>query len=79
MNKFRQSIEILYRALNYEICNGRFNKRLVIIEARDTALNGRIMGPYVSVMDLTSEDFLALYRYKKNLEEEETKDKKGEN
>lgn len=68
MNKYRQSIEILYKVLNYESFNGAYSKRLVIIEPRDTALNGTNIGPYVSVMDLTAEDFFAIYRYKKSLE-----------
>ena len=75
MNKHRQSIEILYKALNYESLNGSYNKRLVIIESRDTALISTNIGPYVSVMDLTAEDFFEIYRYKKSLEENE--DRKG--
>ena len=69
MNKYRQAIEILYKVLNYEIYNGPYSKRLVIIEPRDTGLMGKSIGPYVSVMDLTAEDFLELYRYKKSLED----------
>ena len=69
MNKYRQAIEILYKVLNYENYNGPYSKRLVIIEPRDTALNAKNIGPYVSVMDLTSEDFFEIYRYKKSLED----------
>ena len=76
MNKYRQSIEILYKALNYESLNGPFSKRLVIIEPRGTALISTNIGPYVSVMDLTSEDFFEIYRYKKSLEESKDKERK---
>ena len=69
MNKHRQSIEILYKVLNYESYNGPYSKRLVIIEPRGTGPEGTNIGPYVSVMDLTSEDFFEIYRYKKSLEE----------
>ena len=71
MNKYRQAIEILYKVLNYEIYNGPYSKRLVIIEPRDAGLMGKNIGPYVSVMDLTAEDFFEIYRYKKSLEENE--------
>ena len=73
MNKHRQSIEILYKVLNYESYNGSHSKRLVIIEPRDTGLKSTNIGPYVSVMDLTAEDFFELYRYKKSLEKEAIK------
>ena len=74
MNKYRQAIEVLYKALNYEICNGNYNKRLVILEPRDTTkIAGINIGPYVSVMDLTTEDFFEIYKYKKSMEEEGVK------
>ena len=71
MNKHRQAIEVLYKVLNYEICNGNYNKRLVILEPRDAPkLSGTSIGPYVSVMDLTAEDFFEIYRYKKSMEDD---------
>ena len=74
MNKYRQAIEILYKVLNYENYNGNYNKRLVILEPRDAPkLSSTSIGPYVSVMDLTAEDFFEIYRYKKRWEEEEAK------
>jgi len=70
MNKHRQTIEILYKVLNYEIYNGDYNKRLVILEPRGAEnIAGTNIGPYVSAMDLTAEDFFELYRYKKSLED----------
>jgi len=74
MNKQRQSIEILYKALNYEKLNNNYDKRLVIIEPRD-AITLSNMGPYLSFKDLTSRDFFEIYRYKKGLEED--KNRKG--
>ena len=73
MNK--QSIEILSAILKYNILSNGFDKRLVIIENRTGTYKGNAPGPYVSVEDLTSEDFFEIYRYKKSLEE--SKDKKG--
>ena len=72
MNK--QSIEILHAVTNNDILSGQFDRRLVIIENRIGTYAGNSPGPYVSVMDLTTEDFFEIYRYKKSLEE--SKDKK---
>jgi len=69
MNKQRQSVEILYKALNYEKLNNNYDKRLVIIEPRSTGLMSNSHGPYLSFKDLTSGDFFEIYRYKKSLEE----------
>lgn len=72
MNKYRQSIKILYKALNYENLNS-LNNRLIIIEARGTDLISKSIGPYLSFEDLTAGDFFEIYRYKKSLEKEEAK------
>jgi len=73
----RQSVEILNAVVNNNILSGQFDRRLVIIENRVGTYCGNSPGPYVSVMDLTSGDFLEIYRYKKSLEE--NKGKKGDN
>jgi len=70
MNKQRQSVEILYKALNYESYNSNYDKRLVIIEPRSTGLMSNSHGPYLSFEDLTAGDFYEIYRYKKGLEKE---------
>ena len=66
MNK--QSIEILYAVINNNILSDGLDRRLVITENRAGTYNGNSPGPYVSVKDLTAEDFFEIYRYKKNLE-----------
>ena len=73
MNK--QSIEILHATINHNSIHNNYDKRLVIIEPRNTGLMSKSIGPFVSFEDLTSEDFFEIYRYKKSLEE--SKDKKG--
>ena len=73
MNK--QSIEILNAIVKNDRLTDGYDKRLVIIEKRAGAYGGSSLpGAYVSVVDLTSEDFFEVYRYKKSLEE--SKDKK---
>lgn len=69
MNK--QSIEILYAVINNNILSNGLDKRLVITENRAGTYKGNLSGPYVSVKDLTSEDFFEIYRYKKSLEKRE--------
>jgi len=75
MNKQRQSVEILYKALNYESLDKNHDKRLVIIEPRSTTLISKSIGPFLSFEDLTAGDFYEIYRYKKSLEED--KNRKG--
>lgn len=70
MNK--QSIEILNAITKYNDLR-IFDRRLVIIESRDTGFMSGSKGPYLSFKDLTSEDFFEIYRYKKSLEESENK------
>jgi len=72
MNK--QSIEILNAITKYNDLH-KDDKRLVIIESRDTGFMSGQKGPFLSFEDLTSEDFFEIYRYKKGLEE--NKGKKG--
>jgi len=72
MNK--QSIEILNAITKYNDFHID-DKRLVIIESRDTGFSSGKKGPYLSFEDLTSEDFFEVYRYKKGLQENE--DRKG--
>ncbi|GAI45677.1 unnamed protein product [marine sediment metagenome] len=75
MNK--QSIEILNAIVNYNSINNGYDKRLVIIESRVMGfVNQKNCGPFVSFEDLTSGDFLEIYRYKKSLEESEDKKRK---
>ena len=74
MNK--QSIEILNAIVNYNEIKDNYDKRLVIIEAREAIRDrGSKPGVFVSFDNLTAEDFFEIYRYKKSLEE--SKDKKG--
>ena len=70
----RQSIEILNAITKYSDLHNEYDKRLVIIELRDTGFMSGQKGPFLSFEDLTSEDFFEVYRYKKSLEE--SKDKK---
>jgi len=74
MNK--QNIEVLHAVANNNILSGQFDRRLVIIENRVGTYCGNSPGPYVSVIDLTSEDFLEIYKYKKSLEESKDKGRK---
>ncbi|MBA7550498.1 hypothetical protein ES705_43014 [subsurface metagenome] len=71
MNK--RTIEILNAIIKYNDLHID-DRRLVIIESRDTGFSSGAKGPYLSFEDLTSEDFFEIYRYKKGLEE--SKDKK---
>jgi len=65
-----QTIEILNAIVKNDRLTDGHDKRLVIIENRRGAYGGSSLpGAYVSVMDLTSEDFFEIYRYKKSLEE----------
>ena len=72
MNK--RSIEILNAITKYNDLHID-DRRLVIIESRDTVFGSGQKGPYLSFEDLTSGDFFEIYRYKKSLEE--GKDRKG--
>lgn len=55
MNK--RTIEILNAIIKYNDLHIE-DRRLVIIESRDTGFSGGTKGPYLSFEDLTSEDFL---------------------
>jgi len=70
MNK--RTIEILNAIIKYNDLHIN-DRRLVIIESRDTGFSSGTKGPYLSFEDLTSEDFFEIYRYKKSLEESEDK------
>ena len=72
MNK--QSIEILNAIVNYNPLHNNYDKNLVIIYSRSTALMSKTHAPFLSFEDLTAGDFFEIYRYKKSLEE--NKDKK---
>jgi len=66
MNK--QSIEILNAIVKYEQIHNNYDKNLVIMYPRGTALMSKSRGPFLSFEDLASEDFFEIYRYKKSLE-----------
>jgi len=66
MNK--RSIEILTAITKYNDLLHIEDRRLVIIESRDTGLMSNTIGPFLSFKDLTAEDFFEIYRYKKSLE-----------
>jgi len=68
MNK--RSIEILNAIIRNDTLSNNLDWRLVIIENRKGSFCGNHRGPYVSVKDLTAEDFFEIYRYKKSENEE---------
>ena len=74
MNK--QSIEILNAVVNYNPLHNSYDKNLVIIYPKSTALMSKTHAPFLSFEDLTSEDFFEIYRYKKSLEESKDKERK---
>lgn len=66
MNK--QSIKILNAVVEHEQLHNNYDKNLVIMYPRGTALMSKSRGPFLSFEDLTSGDLFEIYRYKKGLE-----------